>query len=126
MKKFRFFLSDNLWWIDVPNYVKAGGRMEDLEMIRGADIVLNWIGEGKTELFLNMSDKEFKDARPIYKANRPCDEGCYYLFAATDLITDHWGFWLSDVIKYIFNGFPNVIYYKLAEDEKKIIKSAAN
>lgn len=123
MKRFRFYLDANAWWIDFPEWIEAGGSQEALQMIAGADVMLAWMADGQPEVTLDLSDKPFSDSRRLYRLDHPCDSGMYYLYPATDFINDHWRVWLCDIIKRIFNKFPDVIYFKIVDDGKGNKKS---
>jgi hypothetical protein len=116
--RFRFYIDANAWWIDFPEWIEAGGPQEALQMVLGADVMLGWMSDGHSEVTLDLSDKPFKDARRLYRLDHACDSGSFYLFPATDYIKDHWRIWLCDVTKYIFTGFPDVIYFKIVENGK--------
>jgi hypothetical protein len=114
-KRFRFYLESNAWWIDFPQWIENGGSKDALQMIHGADVMIAWLGDGQPEVTLDLSDKPFADARRLYRLDDTCDSGMFYLYPATDYIKDHWRVWLCEVIKYIFNAFPDVIYFKIVE-----------
>lgn len=114
-RKFRFYIESNAWWIDFPEWIEKGGDQEELQMVMGADVMLAWLADGKDEVTLELSDKPFNDSRRLYRLDHPCDSGSFYLYPATDLIKDHWRIWLCDVTKFIFQGFPDVIYFKIVE-----------
>ena len=48
----RFFKQDNKWYADIPNHT-----LEDNEMVMGADIALEYLAEGRTELFITLTDE---------------------------------------------------------------------
>lgn len=49
MKVHRFVREDNSWYIDLPEYIEQGGSKGDLEMVSGADTMLDIIA-GKVRL----------------------------------------------------------------------------
>lgn len=115
-----FKKSDNTWWMDFPEYITGGGKPENLQLIRGFDTLLDWAGNNIPDITMQLDSKQFhEDCRPMYKSDRHTEDGCYYFYAATDLISDHWGIWISNVIKLLFFGvFPNVIYFKIIKNGK--------
>lgn len=119
IKKFRFYIESNAWWIDFPEWIESGGSQEELQMIMGADHMLAWMSDGQPEVTLELSDKEFPGSRMLHKLDHPCDSGSYYLYPATDYLKDHWRIWLCDVTKFMFKGFPTVIYFKVVENGNK-------
>lgn len=88
---------------------------DDLKMIKGFDTFLDWIAEDQTEILLKFNTQQFHDdCRPFYKSDRDGGKGCYYFYAATDYISDHWGVWFSPIFKTLFEDWPNVFYFKKA------------
>jgi len=62
MKQHRFILEDSSWYIDLPQFLEQGGNKADLEMVSGADTMLDIIAEGKTEVTLQINTEPFADA----------------------------------------------------------------
>jgi len=119
MSKYRFYLElDELerihkWYIDLPEYIEAGGSKEELQMILGADEFLYTLAEGSHEVYLNISLDEndrFENAfGTLRRTDNVLDSGSYYIFDGPLLQV----LWLCDVTLFIFNNkFPDNIYFK--------------
>lgn len=94
------------WYIDLPSYP---GPKADLEMVMGADTMLDLLSEGLGYVYLYISDVtfigstvlEFQELTPDY------GEGANYkLIGETSF-----NVWLCDVVKFIFGHFPEKIYF---------------
>ena len=60
MKPFRFYKeTSNRWYIDLPDWT---GSKDDLEMVAGADAMLEYMAEGKSEVSVIVSETDFKGA----------------------------------------------------------------
>lgn len=117
MEKYRFYKDlDNKWYIDLPDFIEAGGSKSALEMVLGADSFLERLtpGPGYREVFLELSDSKPFDRSMVYslaKSPTRIDSGCFYV--NIDSVPDHIHvMWLCDVVKFVFNGqFPYRIYF---------------
>ena len=70
----KFFKQDNKWYADIPNHT-----LEENEMVMGADIALEYLAEGRTELFITLTDEYPGWNVPIeLKRKDHDDEGAYY------------------------------------------------
>lgn len=73
-KKIRFFKQDNKWYADIPNHT-----LEDNEMVMGADIALDFVSNGKSEVFITVSDEYPGWNTPLtFRLREHDDEGAYY------------------------------------------------
>lgn len=106
MRNFKFEKeSDNRWYIVLPEWK---GDKEELEMVCGADTMLDIVAQGEDHVYLTISDKEFDNPRFILTFNRGESEGGWY-----DLKSDLHEFevWLCHVTKFVFNGeLPKILY----------------
>ena len=73
-KTVKFFKQDEKWYADIPNHT-----LEENEMVMGADIALEYLAEGKTELHITMTDENPGWNVPLeFKLKDHDDEGGYY------------------------------------------------
>lgn len=114
--KYRFYKKDgNEWFIDLPQYIEDGGNVEDLQMVAGADTLLDLVSNFKSDVILELSENKFDECEELeYLSEPPVITGCYYHLTTfqnrpfMDII------WLCDVVKYVFNGiFPKSIFFKV-------------
>jgi hypothetical protein len=114
MRRFKFYQEDDgRWYVDLPEW---SGEKESLEMVQGADVLIDYLAEGKTSIELDMSDTYFNGAS-IMKIIFECklSEGAYYLVEAYNDKELFHPLWLCDVTKFLFGRFPNKIYFNLIQ-----------
>jgi hypothetical protein len=58
METYKFIKEGREWYIDLPEYLASGGSKGDLQMVEGADTMLDIISEGATEVCL-LLDRAF-------------------------------------------------------------------
>lgn len=91
------------WYVVLDDWT---GPQEDLEMVQGADTMLDILSEGKFDLDLRVSTEPF-DSTFILESDLSEDGGMWY-----NLTSDLFAFpvWLCYVTKHVFGEFPNKIY----------------
>lgn len=47
MKEYKFIKEGRDWFIDLPEYIEGGGSKGDLQMVEGADKMLDMMAEEK-------------------------------------------------------------------------------
>lgn len=109
---------DGKWYVDLPDWE---GSHSDLEMVSGADIMLDMLSSYTnsvelkiatnplllTEQFLTLSFVEMAD---------DIGNGAYYHFnnqLTIDETNVDMKIWLCDVLKFVFNCFPPKIYFHI-------------
>lgn len=106
MRTFRFEKEyDNKWYVVLPEWK---GDKEELEMVCGADMMLDIVAQGESHTYLAISDKEFENPTFTLTLDREEADGGWY-----NLKSDMHEFevWLCHVTKFVFNGhLPKVIY----------------
>jgi hypothetical protein len=123
MKYFDFYKeSSGRWYIDLPDspFVKS-----DLEMVEGADTLLELLAQGEARVTVVFSITPFPESNQLtmYREGDFEGGGYYHLRSITGL--DYTlSVWLCDVTKYVFeteafekgehfrSGMPKVIYFK--------------
>lgn len=105
MSKLKFYKDAHAeWYIDLPEYK---GPKEDLQMVGGADVLLDYLARGKEQIKLEISLEEkegFSLLQRNDKIDKP-DSGMFY---------DYKGYfiWICDVTTFVFGEFPKNIYFK--------------
>lgn len=98
-QRLRFFKKDNKWYADVPNHT-----LEENEMVMGADIALDYISDGKDELFITMTTETPEwNALLELKRKDHDDDGAYYTVTGI-LFMD---FMITCQEKLSYMGFPD-------------------
>lgn len=95
---------DSKWYIDLPEW--TGDRAE-LEMVCGADLMLDILAQGEPSVDLTISRNHFKESLFTLKFNREDSDGGWY-----DLKSDLHEFpvWLCHVTKFVFGDLPDILY----------------
>ena len=108
MKELNFYKdTDKKWYIDLPDWK---GSKEDLEMVFGADDMLDVLSNGNNKVSLNVSEEFFNGALKIdfIRLATEVNDGAFYDANGLEI-------WLCDVTKYVFGYFPKVIYFIVNE-----------
>lgn len=109
--RFRFYKDpDNRWYADIPEFP---GTKAELEMVAGADNLLDLIAEDSNECHVYFSDKSFADANLMYLAGKTPDiVGANYTILTYENININRDIWLGDVLYFVFDDAPEIIYFK--------------
>ncbi len=108
MKNFRFYKLDNKWYVDLPDWE---GSIDELEMVCGADIMLDIISQSDNEIYITMSDTYFDNATTLVKyKDTPEIGGAEYIFTKWHNIDYDMNIWLCVVTEFVFGYLPNIIY----------------
>ncbi len=110
MKSYKFYKEyDNRWYIDLP---KWEGTKEELEMVCGADTMLEYFAEGNNEVELCISEKYFdnSDKLEFIRLADKIENGAFYLLREYKDIEFNLELWLCDVTLWVFDKFPKNIY----------------
>jgi hypothetical protein len=106
IRKFKFYKEeDNKWFVDLPEWE---GEKEDLEMVLGADILLEILSGESDYCFVTFADEPFEDAKVLSYDYNESSAGYYN--------NDAWHgpstIWLCYVTEFVFGKYPEKIYYK--------------
>lgn len=116
MRNLKFYKEETgRWYVDLPEWE---GEKDELEMVMGADSFLEILSQGENEVYVTLSDTEFPNAERLRLLELGRIEGIelgsgawYSLTSYKDIPYDI-EMWLCDVTKFVFGGFPKVIYFK--------------
>lgn len=98
----------NRWYIDLPNW---SGRKSALEMVAGADKLLDFISNGKNSVELYIDTEQFTGANCLTKINTCWFNGADYKIDLYDNYQLNLKIWLCDVTKHVLGDFPDKIYF---------------
>lgn len=116
---FRFYkTATDEWYIDLPEW---GGSIGELQMVEGADTMLDKVSEGTNECYLEMSDKPFEGAdriKLVEDLSTSIGGGNYIMETYKGEQVNH-GMWLCEVTVHVFYGLPTEIYVAYPIVDKK-------
>lgn len=107
--QFKFYKEEsNRWFINLPDWK---GEKDDLEMVLGADTLLDILANGNTEVEVIFGDEPFEECHTLtHDPDVYLQDGFY--------TNDAWHgpsiIWLCYVTEFVFGSYPEKIYYKLA------------
>ncbi len=116
---------ENRWYIDLPEYIESGiGTLENLEMVCGADILLDIVSYGKSEVKLeittikptNYDDFDSYDELKLISDNNDDITGATYRLVEENNyhIKGDFEVWLCPVTLFVFDGeYPTNIWFKV-------------
>ena len=97
------------WFIDLPEWP---GEKWELEMVAGADVMLDILAQNEDTIHLLISTEPFEDSSALTKIeNTPDIGGARYVL--TEWKGMSWGLemWLCHVTEFVFGGIlPETIY----------------
>lgn len=114
MNTYRFYKNEAGWFIDLPEYIQQGGTAADLEMVDGADTMLDIIAVDGNDVHLTISKKPFERADILTLTERcsPYVGGGYYLMEEFAGQKVNLKMWLCKVTEFMFGEIPEKFYIK--------------
>ena len=119
-KIFRFYKDENSeWYIDLPEWT---GTKAELEMVQGADTMLDIVSGYLNECYLKLSDQPFNGAEVLKLEHARIQShggGGDYILEKYQSETINHKIWLCEVTRHVFDGLPTIIYFvKVTPDER--------
>lgn len=111
---YSFVKEGKQWFIDLPEYLAQGGHKADLQMVEGADDLLDFMAKGKKSVKLQLDTQPFEDA-DVLELLELCEAptgGGYYILRTYRNHTLNKQIWLCDVTLFVFGDMPEKIYIK--------------
>jgi hypothetical protein len=95
---------DSKWYIILPEWT---GDRSELEMVCGADVMLDILSQGESRVDLTISRYPFKESNFTLTFDKNESEGGWY-----NLKSDFHEFpiWLCHVTKFVFGELPHILY----------------
>ena len=100
------------WYADIPEW---GGNIADLQMVEGADELLNWIAIAGDECKLLMANTPIENAEIldlVYVREENLGGGGDYLLEKFRGEFKNHKLWLCHVTEFVFKQLPERIYFK--------------
>lgn len=93
------------WYINLPEWT---GSKEDLEMVMGADNMLDYLAQGEDTVVIYVSLEPSFNYEYELTLDREDEYGAYYYVNGNNLDME---IWLCPVTKFVFGNYPNKIYF---------------
>lgn len=108
-KRLRFYKKyEDEWFVDLPTWT---GNEDDLQMVEGADTMLEYLADGKEDVVLRLSLESF-DGADVMELMYVCTtDGAYYIVNSVKHGIIALPIWLCNVTKFVFKEFPEKIYF---------------
>ena len=104
-RTFRFNKDDDgRWYVDLPEWE---GERAELEMVMGADMLLDIVSANGWWVDVKMSDEEFPGCKTLTYDKTEATPGYYNNNAWHGPST----IWLCSVTEFVFGYYPDKIYY---------------
>lgn len=106
IKYLTFYKEIDKWYVSLNDWT---GSKDDLEMVLGADTMLDILSQGKDSVEVCLSTNTFDNYKYILERTNNYDGGYWY-----DLKSEYINFpvWLCYVTEFVFEEFPNKIYLR--------------
>jgi hypothetical protein len=114
MKPYKFIKTGQEWYIDLPEFIEQGGSIGDLQMVDGADKLLDMMAENKDSIILYI-DKNYFEGADLLTLTEKCDAyigGGYYNMKKYEGQEINRNMWLCQVTEFVFGDIPLQIFVK--------------
>ncbi len=115
MRKFKFYKEpDGKWFVDLPEWT---GEKAALQMVIGADTMLDYMAEGENEVNAYISEEHFfagADVLEFIRETTEVGEGATYILKKYRGVELNLEMWLCGVTHFLFKSYPKNIYIILA------------
>jgi hypothetical protein len=114
MKKLTFYKErNNRWYIDLPQWT---GSKAELEMVAGADTMLERLSNGNNCVILGVAEDSEEDLNRAEFEAPPLSSGANYIIRKVNGVGTDYKMWLCDVTKFVFGYFPSTLYFSVIEE----------
>lgn len=114
METHRFYKNGVSWYIDLPAYLEQGGSIGDLQMVDGADKMLDIMAGSNQDVVVQISTEPFERS-DVLELTEKCDPfigGAYYVLKNYEGQAINQRMWLCQVTEFVFGDPPALIYVK--------------
>jgi len=114
MKPYKFIKTGHDWYIDLPEFLEQGGSIGDLQMVDGADKMLDMMAGNKSSIILHIDREQFEGADKLTLTEK-CDPyvgGGYYIMEQYEGQEINRTMWLCQVTEFVFGDIPQQIFVK--------------
>ncbi len=114
MKAYKFIKTGRDWYIDLPEFIEQGGSIGDLQMVDGADKMLDLMAGNKNSVIVNVAKEQFEgaDVLTLTEKCNPYIGGGYYMMKEYEGQEINRTMWLCQVTEFMFGDIPPQIFVK--------------
>jgi len=118
MKAYKFQKTGRDWYIDLPEFIEQGGSIGDLQMVDGADKMLDMMAGNDSSVLLDISKEQFEGADVLVLIEK-CDP---YIGGGNYLMPQYEGekidhkIWLCQVTEFVFGDIPQQIFVRRVKE----------
>jgi len=114
MQTHTFLKEHDQWFIYLPEYIAGGGTKADLQMVEGADAMLDMIADGKDRVIITLDTTLFNgaDELTLLELCDPIVGGGYYMLHSFEGKTIMQQMWLCAVTEFVFGYMPDKIFIR--------------
>ena len=108
----RFYIKEQKWYADIPEYIGAGGTEEECEMVAGADEWLDIISE------IHNVTVKISDTHPLQEKlvlHEVLEVGAVYIAQTYEGEAVNREMWFCPVTLFLFDKYPDIIYYEIVK-----------
>lgn len=114
MKVYKFIKTGHEWYIDLPEFIEQGGSIGELQMVDGADKMLDMMAGNDDSVVIYIAKEQF-DGADILTLTEKCDPnigGGYYMMKEYEGQEINRTMWLCQVTEFVFGEIPPQIFVK--------------
>ena len=114
MNTYTFFRKNGGWHVNLPTSRIRSKKKECLDLVEGADSMLNLMSDGKDKVTLALNTEPFENAEllELLSTCQPFLEGGYYLMREHDGKQINYEMWICDVTRLAFGDTPEKVYVR--------------
>ena len=114
MKTYKFIKTGQDWYIDLPEFIQQGGSIGDLQMVDGADKMLDMMAGNESAVTLCIAKEKFEgaDILTLTEKCNPYVGGGYYIMKQYEGQEINRTMWLCQVTEFVFGDIPEQIFVK--------------
>jgi len=105
MREFKFEKEEyNKWFVILPEWK---GEKSELEMVCGADTMLDILSQGDSEVYITISESEMENTKFTLTFQKEEADGGLYIMKSD---MHEFEVWLCHVVKFIYGYLPEILY----------------
>ncbi len=114
IKSYRFLKTGTEWHMDLPEYIERGGAAVDLQMVEGADKMLDMMAGTENTVVLSIAKEPFEGADVLILTAKDDTQkgGGYYIMKQYQGQEINLSMWLCKVTEFVLGEIPPKIFVR--------------